>query len=87
VNRRRCAGQASVEVLALVPIIVATVVVVWQLAVLGIAALEAHAQVRQRAVSGTTSGSGRVSADVTAPSLLPGRERVRLRAVAEVYAP
>ena len=81
--RRRCDGQASVEAIALVPVIVCAVVVVWQLVVLTVAALQAHEQVRARAVT----GSGRVVADASAPALLPVLGRLRLRATAEVYGP
>ena len=86
-RRRGCEGQASVEALALVPVLVGAVVLVWQLAVIGVAALQVHEQVRVRAVSAAPTGSGRVSADVTAPALLPGLGRLRLRAGAEIYVP
>ena len=80
-------GQASVEVIALVPLLVLVVVLVWQLAALVRGALLAQERARAEALSLRGDGVVRVSASVRVPTLLPGVGELRVPVRAVVRAP
>lgn len=80
-------GQASVEAIALVPVLVAVVVLVWQLAVLVRGALLAQETARAAALSLRGDGIVRVGGSVRVPALLPGVGELRLPMRAVVRAP
>jgi hypothetical protein len=87
--RRGPAGQAAVEVLALVPLLVVVALVGWQLAAVVTAALRADEQVRRDAL-GASGGGGRVVVvDATArvPAFLPGVRGLRVPARVGVRTP
>ena len=69
---RASRGQASVELIALVPVLVAVVVLVWQLAVVVRGALVAQDRVREAALGSGAHGIVRVTGAVRVPTLLPG---------------
>ena len=71
-RRRASRGQASVELIALVPVLVGIVVVVWQLAVVVRGALIAQDRVREAALAPGAYGTVRVNGAVQVPTLLPG---------------
>lgn len=80
-------GQASVELIALVPLLVAVVVLVWQLAVLVRGAQLAQERARAAALSLHGDGIVTVSTSVHVPTLLPGVGTLRVPARAVVRAP
>lgn len=80
-------GQASVEAIALVPLMLAVVLLVWQLAVLVRGSLIAHDQVRAMALPAQGSGTVRVHTSVRVPTLLPGVGQLRIPVRAVVYGP
>ena len=82
---RRCDGQASVEAIALVPLMVAVVLLVWQLAVLVRGSLIAQEQVRAMALPTRGAGTVEVRASVRVPTLLPGIGTLRIPVRAVVY--
>ena len=90
-TRRRCRagrGQAAVEVLALVPLLVVVALLGWQLAAVVTAALRADEQVRRDALGAT--GGGRVVVVDTAarvPAFLPGVRDLRVPARVGVRTP
>lgn len=90
-TRRRCRagdGQAAVEVLALLPLLVVVALVGWQLAAVVTAALRADEQVRRDALG--ASASGRVvvvDAAVRVPAFLPGVRDLRVPARIGVRTP
>ncbi len=90
-TRRRCRagrGQAAVEVLALVPLLVVVALLGWQLAAVVTAALRADEQVRRDALG--ASGGGRVvvvDAAVRVPAFLPGVGDLRVPARVGVRTP
>ncbi len=86
-RRDRCRGQASVEAIALVPLMVAVVLVVWQLAVLVRGSLAAQDQARALALPARGSGIVQVHSSVRVPTLLPGVGALRIPVRAVVYAP
>lgn len=86
-RRAASRGQASVEVIALVPLLVAVVVLVWQLAVLVRGALLAQEGVRAAALSQRGDGIITVRASVRVPTLLPGVGALHVPARAVVRAP
>ena len=85
--RPRCAGQASIEALALVPVMVIAALVTVQLAALVRGALTAQDVARQRALMATGSGAVTVPVTVRVPSVLPHVDRLEVRARAVVRAP
>lgn len=85
--RRGCHGQASVEAIALVPVMLAVVLLGWQLAVLVRGSLIAQEQVRALALPAYGDGTIRVSASVRVPTLLPGAGELRIPVRAVVLAP
>jgi hypothetical protein len=87
VRRRGSQGQASVEAIALVPLIVATVLLVWQLAVLVRGSLIAQQQIRAMALPAQGAGTVHVHASVRVPTLLPGVGELRIPVRAVVRAP
>lgn len=85
--RRRCSGQASVEAIALVPVMVAAVVLVWQLAVLVRGAMIAQERVRELALPAAGRGTVQVHTAIAVPALLPGVDRLQIPVRAVVRAP
>ena len=86
-RRAASRGQASVELIALVPVLVAIVLLVWQLAVLVRGALQAQERARAAALSQAGDGIITVAASVRVPALLPGVGALHLPARAVVRAP
>ena len=86
-RRARARGQASVELIALVPLLVAVVVLVWQLALLVRGAQLAQARARAEALSQHGVGIVTVATSVRVPALLPGIGALRVPARAVVRAP
>ncbi|MGE0028819.1 MAG: hypothetical protein AB7U07_17150, partial [Thermoleophilia bacterium] len=80
-RRRAGGGQAAVEVLALLPLLLVVALVGWQLAAVVTAALRADEQVRRDALG--ASGAGRVvvvDAAARVPAFLPGMRGLRVPA-------
>ena len=69
---RASRGQASVELIALVPVLVAVVVLVWQLAVVVRGALVAEDRVREAGSGSGRTGSSGSPGRLRVPTLLPG---------------
>jgi hypothetical protein len=88
VRRRASAGQASVEAIAAVPLVVAAILMAWQLAVLVRGAIVAQDHLRAAAVDARGRGTLTVSSTVAVPALLPGLgTRIRISARGTVVAP
>lgn len=86
-RRGGCRGQASVEAIALVPVMLAVVLLGWQLAVLVRGSLIAQERVRALALPAHGDGTIRVTASVRVPTLLPGVGELRIPLRAVVLAP
>lgn len=82
-----CRGQASIEALALVPLLLLAVLLVWQLVVLVVGSLVAYERVRSEAVAARGSGTVTVREMVAVPSILPGVGSLRIPMRAVVRAP
>lgn len=82
-----CRGQASIEALALIPLLVLTVLLVWQLVVLVVGSLVAFERVRSEAVAARGSSTVVVREMMAVPSLLPGVGSLRMPVRAVVRAP
>jgi hypothetical protein len=87
--RRGGGGQASVELIALVPLVLLAGLLAWQLIAVLAAGLEAQERVRAEALR---AGSGpaavrTVTATVPVPRVLPGVRGLRLTARAAVRTP
>jgi len=88
VRRRGSGGQASVEAIAAVPLVVTAVLVAWQLAVLVRGAVVAQEHLRAAAIAAHGRGTLVVSSTVAVPALLPGLgTRIRIAARGVVAAP
>jgi hypothetical protein len=87
-RRRRQRGQAALEILAGLPLLLAAGLLAWQLvAVLG-AAQEATERARSAALRGTGRGPTLgFEREVRVPSFLPGTAGLRVRARSAVRAP
>lgn len=81
-----CRGQASVEALALIPLMAIAVLVAVQLAVLLRGAFAAQDRARDAALSARGAGTVTVRAAVRVPSLLPGVGRLEIPVRAVVRA-
>jgi hypothetical protein len=81
VNRcERCRGQAAVEALAAIPLLVLAVLVACQLIVLVRGAVIAHEAAREKALAATGSGIVTVAHRQAIPGTIPGlRSRLELR--------
>ncbi len=87
-RRRAGRGQAAVEVLALLPLLVVVALIGWQLAAVVSAALRADERVRREALG--ASGAGRVvvvEEAVRVPAFLPGVRGLRVPARVGVRTP
>jgi hypothetical protein len=87
-RRRRQNGQAAIELLAALPLLLAVALVAWQLvAVLG-AAQNATERARIEAI-GASGNEGTVTIErtVTVPSFLPGTRGLKVTARSAVRAP
>ncbi len=87
--RRARRGQAALELLVAVPLLLAAALLAWQLAAVVWSGMQAQEQARRRALeSQPPPGQTRVvTASVTVPTLLPGAEGLVVRARAGVRAP
>lgn len=85
---RRAAGQAAVELVALVPVLLAVGLLAWQLvAVIG-AGLRAEEQARQRGLRAAGGGGvATIAVSEPVPSLVPGARGLRIGARASVRTP
>jgi hypothetical protein len=82
-------GQAAVELLAAIPLLVLVGLLAWQLVGVLAAGMRAQERVREEALR-ALGASGRtitVAATARVPSILPGVEGMRVRARAAVRAP
>lgn len=87
--RRRRPGQAALELLAAVPLLVLAALVAWQLAAVVGAGMSAEHAARERAL-GAARGAGAmttVSAEVEVPGVVPGVRGFTIGARAVVRAP
>lgn len=88
-RRGRQRGQASLELLAMVPLVLLAGLLAWQLVAVLAAGLQAQEEVRSRALR---AGAGpqptrTVTATVAVPRVLPGVRGLRLTARAGVRTP
>jgi hypothetical protein len=88
-RRRRAAGQAALELLAVVPLILAAAALAWQLVAVTHAGAEAQESARARALqaSGAPGVTLTVRASSPVPALLPGLGGLSVDARAAVRAP
>ncbi len=87
--RRGARGQAAVELLVAIPVLVLVGLVAWQLVGVLAAGFRAEAEVRAQALR-AAGAAGRtlvVSATERVPQLLPGVAGLRIHARAAVRAP
>ena len=86
---RRDAGQAALELLAALPVVLAAALLAWQLVAVLRAGAAAQEAARARALdaSGPAGAILRVGARAQVPALFPGLERVSVGARAAVRAP
>ncbi|HTI35735.1 MAG TPA: hypothetical protein VL422_18810 [Miltoncostaea sp.] len=85
---RRGTGQAAIEVLALIPLLVVVALIGWQLAAVVTATLRADARAREDALRAT--GGGRVvviEGSARVPAFLPGVRGLRVPARVGVRTP
>jgi hypothetical protein len=81
-------GQAAVEVLALLPLLVVVALLGWQLAAVVTAALQADERVRAEALGARAAGRVVVvDAAAPAPAFLPGARGLRVPARLGVRTP
>ncbi len=87
--RRRAGGQAALELLALVPLLLVAALLAWQLAAVVGAGMRAQERVRAEAIGAGASGggTGTVAATEDVPGLLPGVRGLSIRARATVRTP
>jgi hypothetical protein len=85
----REAGQAAVELVALVPVLLAAGLLAWQLLAVVGAGLRAEEQARQRALRAGAGAGGVATVTVSeaVPALLPGVRGLRIDARASVRTP
>ncbi len=86
-GRARQTGQAAVEALAVVPLLVAAVLIGWQLVVIVTGALTSQEAVRAKAIDATGSGVVTVVHRQKIPSVIPGVRGLELRSRATVRTP
>jgi hypothetical protein len=90
VNRRPAArGQASIELLAMVPLIILAGLLAWQLMAVLTSGLQAQDEVRAKALRAGPASAGTtiVTSTVPVPSLLPGVHGLSIRAAAGIRTP
>ena len=87
--RPRSRGQAAVELLAAIPIVVIAGLLAWQLVAVLAGGLRAQERVRAEGLraSGAPGRTVVVTASARVPQLLPGVRGLRVRARAGVRAP
>lgn len=88
-RRRPAPGQAALEVLALVPLLLVAALLAWQLAAVVGAGMRAQERVRAEALQAGAAGGGvrTLGAVEPVPGLLPGVRGMSIRARAAVRAP
>jgi len=89
VRPRRASGQAALELLAVVPLILAAAALAWQLVAVARAGAAAQESARARALqaSGPRGATLMVRASSPVPALLPGLDGLSVGARAAVRAP
>ncbi|MGD9572004.1 MAG: hypothetical protein AB7V62_08980 [Thermoleophilia bacterium] len=85
--RGRSAGQASLELLALVPLLLLAALVAWQLAAVLGAGMRAQQEARAEALAATGAGVETLTATRTVPVVVPGVRGLRITARAAVRVP
>lgn len=85
----RAAGQAALELIALVPLVVLAALTAWQLAAVVAAGMRAQEQARARAIAAGPAPAGvtTVAVTVPVPPILPGAGRPSIAARAVVRTP
>ena len=88
-TRSRSRGQAAVELLAAIPVVVIAGLLAWQLVAVLAGGLRAQEQVRAEGLraTGVRGQTVVVTASARVPQLLPGLGGLRVRARAAVRAP
>ena len=84
---RAAAGQAAVELLAALPVLLLAALMAWQLAVVGRAAVEAEEQLRRQGLRASGPAGSTVPLQVAVPVPGPLAAGVRVRAVGAVRLP
>jgi hypothetical protein len=87
--RRPARGQAAIELLAMVPVLVLAGLVAWQLAAVLVAGMAAERDVRERALRATAVPGAIVVVSATSevPAVLPPVTGLRIAARAGVRVP
>lgn len=85
--RRRDSGQASLEVVATIPLVVLALAVVWQVCAVARAGILVREDARAAAIRATGSGLVVVRRERLVGSVIPGVPRIRVRASATTIAP
>jgi len=80
-------GQATVEALAAVPLLVIAVLIGWQLALLVRGALVAQDEVRRKALDDAATPGAVVRVDRPVSSVVPGMDDLRIRVTTRVPGP
>jgi hypothetical protein len=88
-RRRRASGQAAIELLALVPLVLAAAVLAWQLVAVMRAGAAAQEAARGRALEAAGAPGATLSARASSPvpAFLPGLGGLSVGARAAVRAP
>jgi hypothetical protein len=86
-NRRRSGGQATLEVVGAIPIVVVAMLVVWQLAAFVRGAMLVRDDARTKALGAAGAGVVTVVAERRVGSVIPGIGPFRIRVHATTVAP
>ena len=89
-RRRAERGQSSVELLALIPVLIVIGLLGWQLSSVVVTGLRAQAEVRARAVKAVAAYADRqviISVLLPVPGVLPGMEALRVPARVGIRTP
>lgn len=86
-TRRRSGGQASLEVVGAIPLVVVAMLVVWQLAAFVRGALLVRDDARAKALGAAGTGVVSVVAERRVGSVIPGIGPFRIRVHATTVAP
>jgi hypothetical protein len=89
VTRSRSRGQAAVELLAAIPVVIIAGLLAWQLVAVLAGGLRAQERVRAEGLraTGAPGETVVVTASAAVPQLLPGARGLRVRARAGVRVP
>lgn len=83
-RRRRMGGQAAVEALASVPLLVVAILIAWQLALVVRGAIVAQDEVRRKALADTMPPGTVVRVERRVRGVVPGIGGLRIRVAARV---